>query len=102
ESVTTSALASLYYEHVISTLGRVTIRGESMGGMIAQHLALQHPSHVARLILVATGYRISDYAAGAMHRWELLARNLAWDDLYLDMARELYAGWRDEVPKHYD
>jgi pimeloyl-ACP methyl ester carboxylesterase len=36
-------------------LGPVMLVGGSMGGVVAQHLALRHPSRVARLLLVATG-----------------------------------------------
>jgi pimeloyl-ACP methyl ester carboxylesterase len=43
-------------EHVIETLGfeRISILGWSMGGFIAQTLALQHPNRVNKLILLST------------------------------------------------
>ena len=42
--------------HVIETLGfeRISILGWSMGGFIAQTLALQHPNRVNKLILLST------------------------------------------------
>ena len=42
--------------HVIETLGfkRTSVLGWSMGGFIAQALALQHPDHVDKLILLST------------------------------------------------
>src|SRR6266581_871013 len=43
--------------HVIETLGfeRISILGWSLGGFIAQTLALQHPNRVNKLILLSTG-----------------------------------------------
>jgi pimeloyl-ACP methyl ester carboxylesterase len=45
-------------------IDRVALVGGSMGGVVAQHLALRHPARVARLLLVATGGAMGDPAAG--------------------------------------
>lgn len=43
-------------------LGRVRVVGISMGGAIAQEIALRHPDLVERLVLVATWARLDAYA----------------------------------------
>jgi 3-oxoadipate enol-lactonase len=45
-------------------LGPVVLVGGSMGGVVAQHVTLRHPSRVGRLLLVATGAVMGDPAAG--------------------------------------
>ena len=45
-------------------LGPVVLAGGSMGGVVAQQVALRHPSCVVRLLLVATGAAMGDPAAG--------------------------------------
>ena len=56
--------------HVIETLGfeRISILGWSMGGFIAQTLALQHPNRVNKLILLSTdpGGSEADLASSAV------------------------------------
>lgn len=56
--------------HAIETLGfeRISILGWSMGGFIAQTLALQHPNRVNKLILLSTdpGGSEADLASPAM------------------------------------
>jgi len=56
--------------HVIETLGfeRISILGWSMGGFIAQTLALQHPNRVNKLILLSTdpGGSEADLASAAV------------------------------------
>lgn len=45
-------------------LDRVALVGGSMGGVVAQHVALRHPARLTRLLLVATGPFTADPAAG--------------------------------------
>lgn len=56
--------------HVVETLGfeRISILGWSMGGFIAQTLALQHPNNVNKLILLSTdpGGSEADLASAAV------------------------------------
>ena len=56
--------------HVIETLGfeRISVLGWSMGGFIAQTLALQHPNRVDKLILLSTdpGGSEADLASAAV------------------------------------
>jgi pimeloyl-ACP methyl ester carboxylesterase len=59
-------------------LGRVVLVGGSMGGVVAQHVALRHPTRVARLLLVATGAVMGDPGAG-LARAEAVAA-APWDD----------------------
>jgi pimeloyl-ACP methyl ester carboxylesterase len=59
-------------------LDKVVLVGGSMGGVVAQHLALRHPGRVLRLLLVATGGAAAD-PAGALAKADALAA-AAWDE----------------------
>ena len=60
--------------HVIETLGfeRLSILGWSMGGFIAQTLALQHPNRVHKLILLSTDPGGSDADLASPDVWSEL------------------------------
>jgi pimeloyl-ACP methyl ester carboxylesterase len=58
-------------------LDRIALVGGSMGGVVAQHLALRHTERVSRLLLVATGAATADPTA-ALARADAIA-GAPWD-----------------------
>lgn len=50
------------------------IFGASQGGMIAQYIAIKHPSLVKRLVLGSSASRLSDRAKDNLNTWVTLAR----------------------------
>lgn len=84
---------------------KVVVVGISMGGMIAQHVALRHPEHVAGLVLLATSPGLP-YARlpGPLALALLLSAPFAWrppwvldrillPSKHLPRARELLSEW---------
>jgi len=53
---------------------KADILGVSMGGMIAQHLAIDYPERVNKLILTVTSARPNLILTGAIEEWVSLAR----------------------------
>ena len=62
-------------------LERFHVVGASMGGAIAQQLALQAPTRVATLGLVSTWGRTDAFLRAILGGWRLLAERLAPDEL---------------------
>lgn len=60
---------------------RFHVVGASMGGAIAQHLALQAPTRVATLVLASTWGRTDAFLRAVFTTWRLLAERLAPEDL---------------------
>ena len=56
-------------------IGCADIFGVSMGGMIAQHLAIDHPEKVGKLILTVTSARPNPILTESIDEWVSLARN---------------------------
>ena len=52
---------------------KADILGVSMGGMIAQYLAIDHPEKVDRLVLTVTSSKTNPVLTGSIHEWVALA-----------------------------
>ena len=84
------AVAALLDERGI---GRAVVVGGSMGGVVAQHVALRYPARLERLLLVATGAYTAD-PAGALARADRFA-TVRWDE---DVVRPMVAGFFHAPP----
>ena len=96
-------------------IGRADIVGISQGGMIAQHLAIDHPEVVDRLVLTVTAARAGEEIRNAISAWKDMAKRDAFNELMRDnllrMYTEqylkknpwmLYTAGRFGKPKRYD
>jgi pimeloyl-ACP methyl ester carboxylesterase len=74
------------YVPLLSQLGPVRLMGLSTGGSIAQHIAIDHPELVERLVLVVSGAYLSPVGRQICLRWRQLAEQEQWRRLRGDMA----------------
>jgi pimeloyl-ACP methyl ester carboxylesterase len=77
----TRDIAAEYGSLLAAELGRFRLLGLSTGGLVAQHLALDHPNTVERLALVVTGARIAARGRDLCTRWLEYAGAERWRDL---------------------
>jgi pimeloyl-ACP methyl ester carboxylesterase len=71
--------------------GPADIMGISTGGSIAQYFAADHPDLVCRLVLAATGYRLSEEGKALMRQVGDLARQGKWRAVYTTEMAGVYA-----------
>ncbi len=67
------------------------IIGISQGGMIAQHLAAEHPQKVDRLVLTVTAPRTNPLMEENIRRWMDMARRNAYGALMADNLENMYS-----------
>ncbi len=84
------------YAEAIEEIGKpVHVVGFSMGCIIAQHLAVDFPELVDKLVLALAGWRPTPEAIEHIRRWERMAREGQWKELHVDMVETTSSGlWR--------
>lgn len=70
----------------------VAVTGHSMGGMVAQWLAVDHPELVTHLALTATAARPDTGTHTILARWLLQVEQGRWRDFYADADTASYRG----------
>ena len=85
DATTESMAKDQYYAMQALGIEKAHVMGVSMGGMIAQHLAADHPEMVDRLILVVTAPRAVDPVRENMERWISFAERKAFLGLIIDI-----------------
>jgi pimeloyl-ACP methyl ester carboxylesterase len=82
-----------YAEMIKNELGGpVSVMGLSTGGPIAQHFAVDHPELVDRLVLVSTGYTLSESGAAAQRKVINFTRQGKWRAAAAAMAGVMVSG----------
>ena len=72
-------------------IGSAKVLGVSQGGMIAQYLAIGHPSLVDRLVLAVTLSRQNATVQNVLSGWLELARQGDYKALMIDIAEKSYS-----------
>ena len=70
---------------------KASLLGVSMGGMIAQHLAIDHPEKVEKLILVVTAPRPNTLLTGSVEEWLAQAKRGDHTALMESNVRKIYS-----------
>jgi pimeloyl-ACP methyl ester carboxylesterase len=82
---------------------RAAIAGWSMGGVIAQTLALAHPQRVARLLLLGSFAAPDGYLAAAISNWVNVRRsNMSYEQVVRHVARLVYSPALANKPQAYE
>jgi pimeloyl-ACP methyl ester carboxylesterase len=71
-------------------LASTHVLGVSLGGMIAQEIAINHPSRVTTLTLACTVANVDDYIAGINRAWKYLRPHCSNDDFALSVSSWMF------------
>lgn len=69
---------------------KAMVLGVSLGGMIAEHLAISHPEAVEKLILTVTIARQNDTVQQMIDKWMAFAKEGKYKEIMIDTAENSY------------
>jgi len=99
ENVTVKDLASdLALAMDALNIKNADVFGVSQGGMLAQHLAIERPDLVNKLVLAVTLSRNNDTVQIVVNEWIRITEQEDWKSLVADMAEKMYS---EEYMKKY-
>lgn len=88
---TADAADDLAYAMAKLGIERADVLGVSMGGMIAQCLAVHYPSRVQKLVLVVTLCRPNATIEKVIGAWIELAKQGNYDQIFVDISEKSYS-----------
>lgn len=80
--LTTQDMADEYVRVLQKETGPAYILGVSLGGLIGQYLAAEHPAYVRKLAVVAAAYKMGPLGLQIARRWIPWARAGRWNEIY--------------------
>lgn len=92
EGHTIADMADGYAAVLANELGPADVMGLSMGGQIAQELAIQHPDLVGRLVVANSGHRIADL--DIVDRVLRYATRQDWASIRAELASAMFSDLR--------
>lgn len=87
-------MADDYARAIAEEFGSATVWGLSMGGCIAQQLAVEHPGRVEELVLSVTGTRLSEEGRELTDEMRRRAYDHDWGSIRATVASEMFPDWR--------
>jgi pimeloyl-ACP methyl ester carboxylesterase len=91
---TTRDMAADYGEALGRDIGPAHVMGLSLGGLVAQHFAADHPEHVESLVIGVAARGLGQEGQEIVRRWIGLAQAGRWRDLHAEMVVAMYTGVR--------
>ncbi len=91
---TTRDMAADYGEAFGRGIGPAHVMGLSLGGLVAQHFAADHPEHAESLVIGVAARDLGPEGREIVRRWIYLARGERWRELHAEMVVAMYTGVR--------
>jgi len=89
---TTRDMAADYAAVFKKYFGPSYVVGVSLGGLIAQYLAIDYPQYVKKLIVVGAAHCMGHDGLSIAKRWIPWARNGLWEEIYDESVEITYTG----------
>jgi pimeloyl-ACP methyl ester carboxylesterase len=91
---TTRDMAADYGGAFERSIGPAHVVGLSLGGLVAQHFAADHPGYVESLVIGVAALGLGSEGHEKVGRWIDLARGGRWRELHAEMVVDMYTGIR--------